>query len=145
MPKDKPITLMVGLQVAWEKFRNRDEYTRRRNKGVMSFGIVRAVRDDGYATIAAEPDGRILMIPVEDLMSPDDAKDYEPKPQGRPMPPGLVEFALADDIPDSVTMRLSEAWYTIRGKRPTTVDEWRTLYEPLKDVFSDKENQPNAD
>lgn len=54
------------------------------------------------------------------------------QPAARALPPGLKELAEAESLDDNQVRQLAEAWPTIRGRKPTTVEEWRPLYEAIK-------------
>lgn len=50
------------------------------------------------------------------------------KPARSVLPPGLREFAAADKLTDEQVKRLDEAYGTIRGGKPMTVEEWREIW-----------------
>lgn len=53
------------------------------------------------------------------------------------LPPGLRELAEAEQLPDGEVTRLAEVWPTIRGKKPTTLAEWREFWGILTRVFGE--------
>lgn len=48
------------------------------------------------------------------------------------LPPGLRELADAEQLTEANVKQLAAAYNTIRGRRPKTLEEWRPLYEAVK-------------
>lgn len=57
----------------------------------------------------------------------------------RVVPPGLRQLAEEDGLTEYQVNKFYEASLTIRGKRPNTVDEWRTLWNAIKGYFEEAE------
>jgi len=56
----------------------------------------------------------------------------------RVLPPGLCELAEAEKLSDEEVRQLAEVWHTIRGKKPTTLDEWQKFAAMLKRVLGEE-------
>ncbi len=51
------------------------------------------------------------------------------------LPPGLRELADAEQLTEPEVKQLAAAWDTIRGRRPKTLDEWRPLFEAVREYL----------
>ena len=51
-----------------------------------------------------------------------------------PLPPGLQELAQEKEMTASQVRQFVEMYGTIRGKKPTTLDEWLPLYDAVKSL-----------
>jgi hypothetical protein len=58
------------------------------------------------------------------------------------LPPGLRDLANAEGLSEAQVDKLTAAWNTIRGHRPTTLEEWQTLYGAIKHYFQEKGEKP---
>lgn len=59
------------------------------------------------------------------------------KPVRRALPPGLREFAQADGISDERVRQLAATYPTMRGRKPATASEWRTLHNAVAKFFDE--------
>jgi len=50
------------------------------------------------------------------------------------MPPGLRAFCEMRGLSDDRMWRLNMMWFTIRGKKPTTEEEWDGFYNAVKNL-----------
>lgn len=57
------------------------------------------------------------------------------------LPPGLRDLANAEGLSEEQVDKLAAAWNTIRGHRPTTLEEWQPLWQTLKHYFEETENE----
>jgi len=48
------------------------------------------------------------------------------------LPPGLRDLANEEGLSETQVDKLAQAWDTIRGHRPKTLEEWRPLYRAIK-------------
>lgn len=48
------------------------------------------------------------------------------------LPPGLAEFARMEKLTEAQVRQLAQAYPTMRGRKPATVEEWRTLWSAIK-------------
>lgn len=55
------------------------------------------------------------------------------------LPPGLRDLANEQGLTEEQVDKLAQAWGTIRGHRPRTLEEWRLLYEVIKEYFVEEE------
>lgn len=51
------------------------------------------------------------------------------------LPPGLRELAQEQNLSEAQVKQLAAAYDTIRGHRPKTLEEWRPLYEAVKEYL----------
>lgn len=54
------------------------------------------------------------------------------------LPPGLRDLANAEGLTEAQVQQLARAWHTIRGRRPTTLEEWKPFYEAVKPYFREE-------
>lgn len=48
------------------------------------------------------------------------------------LPPGLRELAQAENLTDANIKQLADAYDTIRGGRPRTLEQWQQFYAAVK-------------
>jgi len=61
------------------------------------------------------------------------------------LPPGLRELAYEENLTEAQVKQLADAWDTIRGHRPKTLEEWRPFYNAVKGYLREdygKQNEP---
>lgn len=73
-----------------------------------------------------------LYVPVAPCSAP---------PLGAALPPGLREFAEADKLTPDRVRQLAAAYPTIRGRKPATVSEWRTLHNAISKFLEEVESE----
>jgi hypothetical protein len=57
------------------------------------------------------------------------------------LPPGLRELADAENLNESQVKKLSDAWGTIRGRKPQTLEEWMPLYRAVKHFLGELDDE----
>jgi transcriptional regulator with XRE-family HTH domain len=57
-------------------------------------------------------------------------QEFNPSTPWEGMPPALLEFAQAEKLPPDDLVMLARLQY--RGRQPTTVQQWRVLYNLIK-------------
>lgn len=53
------------------------------------------------------------------------------------LPPGLRKFAQADGLSEERVKQLAATYPTMRGRKPSTVSEWRTLHNAVAKFFDE--------
>lgn len=51
------------------------------------------------------------------------------------LPPGLRDLANDKGLTEKQVDQLAQAWDTIRGHRPKTLEEWLPLYEAVREYL----------
>lgn len=56
-----------------------------------------------------------------------------------------MEFADAYKLSDETVSELAQMWDTIRGRRPKTEEEWARMWEFVKQLIEDDEDERQAE